>query len=168
MSHLELRNELHSPKDLHIEYLCNGAVFFLKGPCTHTHTYTHTRICLCVHDKVDLEVLYREAEWESCVPVCRRCCEIKNSPPPGGKAKLSGVRGHRHRSGHTRVRTLFTIGQAHLRPPTTALPQQYCTSAGRAVLHHPLGGSKVPYAASLCYDILTWMVLIICQEIVYL
>lgn len=89
------------------------------------------------------------------MPVCWRCCEIKNSPPPGGKAKLSGVRGHRHRSGHTRVRTLFTTGEAHLRPPTTALPLQYCTSAGGAVLHDPLGGSKAPYAASRHHDILT-------------
>lgn len=89
------------------------------------------------------------------MPACWRCREIKNSPPPGGKAELSGVRGHRRRSGHTRVRTLFTAGEAHLRPPTTALPLQYCTSAGGAVLQGPLGGSKAPYRASLYYDILT-------------
>ena len=74
---------------------------------------------------------------------------------PGGKAKLSGVRGHRHRSGHTRVRTVFTTGEAHLRPPTTALPPQYCTSAGGAVLQDPLGGSKAPYSNMSYHDILT-------------
>lgn len=89
---------------------------------------------------------YREAERDSCVPVCWRCCEIKSSPPPGGKAKLSGVRGQRHWSGHTCVRTLFTTREAHVRPPTSVLPQ-YCTSAGGALHHDALGGSKAPYTA---------------------
>lgn len=83
------------------------------------------------------------------MPAWWRCCEIKNSPPPGGKAKLSGVRGHRHQSGHTRVRTLFTTVEAHLRPPTTVLPLQHFTSAVGTVLQDPLGGSKTPYTASL-------------------
>lgn len=78
------------------------------------------------------------------MPACLRCYEIKNSLPPGGKAKLSEVRGHRHRSGHTRVRALFTTGEAHLRPPTSAPPLQYCTSAGGSVPQDPLGGGKSP------------------------
>lgn len=143
MSHLELRNDLLSPKDLHVKYLCNGAVLLKRT--VRTPIETHVFVCVCT-TKWTLEVLNRETEWESCVPVCQRCCEIKNSPPPGGKAKLSGVRGHRHRSGHTRVRALFTTGEAHLRPPTSALPQ-YCTSAGGALHQDPPGGSKALYTA---------------------
>lgn len=121
---------------------------FFSSAHTHMHTY------VCVPHVMNLGVLYMETELESSLPACSRCCEIKNSPPPGGKAELSGVRGHRRRSGHTRVRTLFTTGEAHLRPPTTVLPAQYCTSAGGAALQSPLGGSKAQQTASSYHDML--------------
>lgn len=56
---LELRNELHSPKDLHVKYLCNGAVFLKRT--VHTHVYTYAFVCVCAA-KWTLEDLYRETE----------------------------------------------------------------------------------------------------------
>ena len=120
-------------------------------------------MCTCARQSGPWRFFTGRLSEESCVPVCWRCCEIKNSPPPGGKAKLSGVRGRRHQSGHTRVRTLFTTGEAHLRPPTSAPPLQYRTMAGGAVLHYPLGGNKAPHTASLHHDIPTQMAFIIHQ-----
>lgn len=61
-------------------------------------------------------------ECESRVPVCLKVPrdQEQSTASPGGKAKLSGVRGRQHWSGHTRVRALFTTGEAHLGPPTSA------------------------------------------------
>lgn len=79
--------------------------------------------------------------------LCARLLEVprdQEQPPPGGKVKLFGVRGHRHRSGHTRVRTLFTTGEAHVGPPTssTAVPEE------GDELQDPPGGGKAPYMAA--------------------
>lgn len=61
-------------------------------------------------------------ECENRVPVCLKVPpdQEQSTASPGGKAKLSRVKGHQHWSGHTRVRALFTTGEAHLGPPTSA------------------------------------------------
>lgn len=62
-------------------------------------------------------------ERESRVPVCLEVPrdQEQSTASPGGKAKLSGVKGRRRWSGHTRVRALFTTGEPPLfGPPTSA------------------------------------------------
>lgn len=72
--------------------------------------------------------LYQYEECESRVPVCLKVPpdQEQSTASPGGKAKLSQVKGHQHWSGHTRVRALFTTGEAHLGPPTSAAVLPVC------------------------------------------
>lgn len=118
---------------------------FYKGQCSHTHRETCISVRVC--DKSDIGgSLQGDRARELCASLLLEVLQIKNSPPPGGKTKLSGVRGCRQGGGHTRVRPLFTTAEAHIRPPTHAL-LQYCTSAGGALHHDPLGGSKASFTS---------------------